>query len=105
MICTKCGIENPDDALSCQACGHKLQSGFEGVDRSGPARDDLADLATPRALDPVQRRRLLEAWGVALAVWAAAYVLVVWCELVWPLYPLAALAGLYAWGRGITWRE
>jgi hypothetical protein len=105
MICNKCGQENPDALKSCQVCGHKLQSG-----RQSPVNGEThqADLILPlKGLGPAARRKArkhIEAWTVAVLLFAAAYGLVQ-AGLQWPFYPLALLAGGYAWVRGITWKD
>ncbi|MFZ5425829.1 MAG: zinc-ribbon domain-containing protein [Thermodesulfobacteriota bacterium] len=105
MICNRCGQENPDDAMSCAACGHKLQSGWKGRgEGEAPGGEPLPRLGEP---GPAARRRLkrhAEAWAVAALVWAASYGLLAWGHA-WALYPLAALAGGYALLRGITWKD
>lgn len=105
MICSKCGQDNPDDARTCLACGRKLWSGRKGVGDETRANGQVVPFL--RKPSPLARRILrkhLEAWVVAVLVWAATYWLVR-MELYWPLYPLAMLAAAYAWGRGITWKD
>lgn len=104
MICTKCAHNNPDDARHCQACGFKLQSA-----RSPRDQDDAPDAPLPHLSGPPpeMRRRAAkyrEAWLVAGVLWIVACVLL-WTQVYWPLYPLAGLAGIWAWLRGIGWKD
>lgn len=107
MICNKCGQENPDDALSCGSCGHKLQSGQSGPAHMGSdgggQREPIPML---RGAGPEARRKTrkhVEAWVVAILVAGAAYGLSV-AELYWPIIALAGAAIAYAWLRGLTWK-
>lgn len=107
MICNKCGQENPDDALACTSCGHKLQSGQSGPAHMGYNGAGYAEqVPLLREPGPAARRKTrkhVEAWIVALFVAGAAYGLSA-AELYWPLIALAGAAMAYAWLRGITWR-
>lgn len=107
MICNKCGQENPDAALACWSCGHKLQSGQTGPGSwaCGDSRPDepLPLLTEPGPATRRKARKQLEAWLVALLAGGAAYGLSA-AELYWPLYVLAGAGMAYAWLRGITWR-
>ncbi len=106
MICNRCGQENPDDATVCPACGHKLQSGWRGrAEEADASRADVKlRLGEPGPAARLKIRRHVEAWAVAVLVWAAAYGFLA-AGLAWTLYPLAVLAGGYAWLRGITWKD
>jgi hypothetical protein len=102
MICNKCGATGPDDLRFCQNCGHKLQSAQDDL-RDAPG--DLVQVEPVPLLDESPGtlpglNKYLEAWGVAVAVWLATFILT-WSELYWPLYPLAGLTGLYAYWRHI----
>ncbi|GFK93996.1 hypothetical protein NNJEOMEG_01834 [Fundidesulfovibrio magnetotacticus] len=104
MICNKCGRENPDEALACQACGHKLQSGRAP---GGPGARGLEPLPLLTGRDPLDARRaarLREAWAVALAV-ALGWLGFSLAEMVWPVLALGALAAAWALLRGIGWRD
>jgi uncharacterized membrane protein YvbJ len=105
MICNKCGQENPDDLKFCLGCGHKLQSGRQTASVGEVLPDDLN--FSLMGLGPSARRKArkhIEAWGVAVVLCGAAYGLLA-AKLQWPFYPLALLAGAYAWWRGITWND
>lgn len=102
VICTKCGADNPDEAPSCQACGHKLQSSRESRSPSerqaAPRTLPMLDTA-PRDQDP-KLRPYREAWLVGLGA-AGAVFLLLGGQLSWPLYLVIALAAAYAWLRGL----
>jgi hypothetical protein len=56
---------------------------------------------------PASRKKIrkhIEAWTVALMVLAAA-IGFAYLELYWPLYPMIAAAVIYAFGRGIRWKD
>ena len=107
MICNKCGVENPDVLRFCRNCGHKLQSAQE---------DPGAGLDALRRLKPIDLLKdspgvpipglgkYLEAWAVVFMLWAGAGFCL-WLQAVWPFYPLAGAACLYAWGRGIGYKD
>ncbi|WP_243440081.1 zinc ribbon domain-containing protein [Fundidesulfovibrio soli] len=107
MICNRCGGNNPDDALACRGCGHKLQSGVHH--RPEPEADSgrmelLAPLKGPGPVARQRRRRCLEAWAVALLVAGGGYALLE-AHLAWPVFPLAGLGAAYGWLRGIGWKD
>lgn len=102
MICTKCGADNPDEAVSCQACGHKLQSTRDPrqADDRAPAPAPLPLLdQKPRGKDP-KLSPYREAWLVGLGA-AGMIFLLLGEHLSWPLYPVIAFAAAYAWLRGL----
>jgi hypothetical protein len=103
MICNKCGAENPDGLRFCQSCRHKLQSAQEDFHEAPVALakvEPMSLLEESRGLSLPGLGQYLEAWGVAVAVWLVTFILT-WAEVYWPLYPLAGLAGLYAYWRRI----
>jgi len=105
MICNKCGYENPDDLKTCQACGHKLQSGRRpGGDGDAWPVEPIPLLKGPGPSIGRKARKHVEAWAVAGLVGGTAFGLT-WARVAWPLYPLTLLAGAYAWWRGITWED
>jgi hypothetical protein len=60
-----------------------------------------------REPSPASQRKIrkhVEAWTVAVLVLAAATGFA-YLELYWPLYPLIAIAVVYAFGRGISWKD
>ena len=106
MICNKCGQENPDEAMTCLVCGHKLQSGWKPLE-NGNGRGGGDPIALLREPNPASRKKIrkhVEAWAVVVLVLAAATGFA-FLELYWPLYPLIAAAVAYALGRGISWRD
>lgn len=106
MICNKCGQENPDEAMTCLVCGHKLQSGWKPMDRENGAGggDQIAMLREPGPGPRKRIRKHMEAWTVAVLVVVAATGFV-FLELYWPLYLLIGAAGAYALGRRLTWKD
>lgn len=105
MICNRCGRENPDQARSCQECGHKLQSGRRaGAENGGAGLEPLPLLSPPGPAARRKVRKYLEAWTVAALVWGGACWLLE-TEWYWPLYPLTVAAAAYAWMRGMTWKD
>lgn len=104
MICNKCGRENPDDAMLCVECGHKLQSGRAAGPVDGGVVPPLPLLTDRPPLDPKRAARLREAWIVG-CVTAAGSLGFALAEMAWPLWLLAGLAAAWAWLRGIPWRD
>jgi len=106
MICNKCGQENPDEAMNCLVCGHKLQSGWKPLwNRDGGSDwDPIAMLREPGSASRKKIRKHVEAWTVAVLALAAATGFA-YMELYWPLYPLIAVAVIYAFCRGISWKD
>lgn len=100
IVCTRCGVNNPDEGRLCVSCGHKLQS----MRSPGP------EMQQKEFLSPLQSSgrggkslrallwRCLEVWGVlVLMLGAAAWTL---AEKRWePGVALVGLAGVYAWLR------
>ncbi|MBI4803604.1 MAG: zinc ribbon domain-containing protein [Desulfovibrio sp.] len=106
MICNKCGQENPDEAMNCLVCGHKLQSGWKQL-RNGNGANGYAPIAMLREPGPASRKKIrkhVEAWTVAVIVLAAASGFA-YLELYWPLFPLIGAAVIYAFSRGINWKD
>ncbi len=91
IICNKCGGANKDEAMRCEQCGHKLQSGRREYDlrraeeKLSLKMDDEARNRTLRMLKPY-----LEAWGYALILLGATVALLIH-RVYWPLYLLAPL--------------
>lgn len=75
IMCTRCGTENDDAAISCRRCGRKLQS---------LRRRSTADRPVAEPLQPLNKtsggqkyhallRRCLEVWTVAALVVGVAF--------------------------------
>ena len=102
MICTKCGADNPDEAVACEVCGHKLQSVRDSrqADDRPPAPDPLPLLHQKPQGKDTRLNPYREAWLVGLGA-AGAVFLLLGEHLSWPVYPVIALAAAYAWLRGL----
>ena len=106
VICTKCGLENPDEVKTCRACGHKLQSGWQGIAQEDgvSALDKLDPLDGPGLGVRTRTRRHVEAWILAVLFGVGTFGLVQ-AQAVWAVAPLAVLIGAWAWMRGMRWKE
>lgn len=121
--CVKCAHENPDDALACGECGHKLQSLRQPVrwrtgDDAGGGLDapsDSADGMDPRGvgfgaqaggprLNLTRALRYAEACGYATLLVAGLGV-AVYLQESWPAWSAGGLVLVVAWLRGMRWKD
>lgn len=100
IVCNKCGVHNPDEAVRCERCGHKLQS-VRGThsddDHERPV--ELGPIVPPPNMREVIRKHV-EAWAyVGALASVAAYSLTV--EDYTPLWVATGILALVAWLRRI----
>jgi hypothetical protein len=82
MFCSRCGSQNPDNGISCIACGQLLPSGTSNPSQSQP--DSAAAPAPARSPLPPEPEPKAMHWFAGFSI-AVVVVLSIICRLVIPL--------------------